>query len=100
MGKLDDMRRLREEQHEAKQRAADAKKKAAPKAAPAAAPEPAPTREVAPRTETAARRKSEGADEKGECPSCKKQKPLVNGVLANHQKGFGKMCPGSRQPPA
>ena len=39
-------------------------------------------------------------DEQGKCPDCGKMKPLSNGVLANHQKGLGKACIGSRKKPA
>ncbi len=113
MGKIDDMRRLREEQHEAKQKAAAVAAKAAPAKpkkeeagsavpAPVAAPVPAPAPTPAP---TASPKKGGFAkptskSDKGECSSCGKQKPLQNGMIANHQKGFGKMCPGSRKAPA
>jgi hypothetical protein len=81
MGKIDDMRRLREQQHAAREgQAAPAKKKALE------------ARAATPAGEAA------GA-ETGECESCGKRKALVNAVIANHQKGFGKMCPGSRQKP-
>jgi hypothetical protein len=69
MGKVDDMRRLREAQHAGQ-----------PRAASTAAP-------------------AEANDEVGTCSACGKPKPLQRGVLANHQKGLGKMCPGSRKPP-
>lgn len=36
----------------------------------------------------------------GRCPACRKIKALDRGVLVNHQKGLGKMCPGSRQAPS
>lgn len=39
-------------------------------------------------------------DEHGKCSQCGKVKPLQGGVVAQHQKGLGKMCPGSRKPPA
>jgi membrane protease subunit (stomatin/prohibitin family) len=76
MGKIDDMRRLREQQF-----AAANDDKSAAKTAKAAT--------------TAA-----GADDQGKCSSCGKMKPLTNGLVANHQKGFGKACPGSRKEPA
>jgi hypothetical protein len=38
--------------------------------------------------------------EKARCPECGKMKPVQNGVMAMHQKGMGKMCTGSRKPPA
>ena len=76
MGKIDDMRRQRE------QKFADA----------AGAGAGASTKKsVASSTEAAA--------EQGKCPDCGKTKPVSNGVLANHQKGFGKACAGSRKKP-
>lgn len=36
----------------------------------------------------------------GKCAICGKLKPLQNHLVAPHQKGLGKMCPGSRKPPA
>lgn len=71
MGKLDDMRRLREAQ-------------AAGRAGVEAVAAPAASVD----------------DETGTCSSCGKAKPLQRGVIASHQKGLGKMCPGSRKPPA
>jgi len=120
MGKIDDMRRQREQQFaDAEQREAKAAKagNAVKPAAPivAAAPvakvatvtatggaEPAqPTRPTRP-TATAKKTSSKtGApkDDQGKCPDCGKMKPLSNGVLAQHQKGFGKACSGSRKKP-
>lgn len=71
MGKIDDMRRLREQQFAA----ANDDKHAAKKATAGA------------------------ADDQGKCSACGKVKPLTNGLVANHQKGFGKACPGSRKEP-
>jgi hypothetical protein len=115
MGKIDDMRRLREQQFvEAEARVAKAAKAAppkaeAPKAEPVAAPkaklvddEPAqPTRPTRPTKDKKTISSKSGAaiDEQGKCPECGKMKPLSNGVLANHQKGFGKACAGSRKKP-
>ena len=113
MGKIDDMRRQREQQFsDAEQRAAKAAK-ARPvaveaKAAPAPAPilkgdaEPAqptrPTRPTDAKKKTSS--KSGGAsDEQGKCPECGKMKPVSNGLMASHQKGFGKACAGSRKKP-
>lgn len=39
------------------------------------------------------------ADE-GKCSVCNKLKAVQNGVVVSHQKGLGKMCPGSRKAPA
>jgi hypothetical protein len=72
MGKIDDMRRLREQQFAA---ANDDK-----------------------RTKAASTAKI--ADDQGKCSACGKMKPLSNGLVANHQKGFGKACPGSRKEPS
>ena len=125
MGKVDDMRRLREAQHEQGQRAAAARA-AAPTpveieiaeaaARPAAevttppgsvdpgedaiVPSPAPWK---PSPKTPARpagSKGKTAEETGTCSGCGKPKPMQQGVIASHQKGLGKMCPGSRKPPA
>ena len=82
MGKIDDMRRLREQQFAAANDDKGASKKAsAAKAAPVA-------------TATA-----DATAAEGKCSACGKMKPLTNGLLASHQKGFGKACPGSRKEP-
>ncbi len=36
----------------------------------------------------------------GRCSVCNKRKAVEQGVMVSHQKGLGKMCPGSRKPPA
>jgi hypothetical protein len=131
MGKLDDMRRLREQQFaegrkrqitppapEPVARVAPVPpvppartKDEAPAPVPAKAPAPVqarsedgpaqPTRPTRPaKAKTTTSSKSGGErDEQGKCPVCGKMKPLGNGVLTNHQKGFGKACAGSRQKP-
>lgn len=124
MGKVDDMRRQREAQHEQGQRAAAARA-AAPTpvdieiagaaARPAAVvttpPEYVDPVEGAlvpsqatwkPSPKTPARpagAKGTATDETGTCSGCGKPKPIQRGVIASHQKGLGKMCPGSRKPP-
>ena len=114
MGKIDDMRRLREQQFaEAEQRQAKAAK-ARPvvevvvppprAAAPATSSDDEPVQPTRPTRPTAEKKKTaskSGAmvDEQGKCPECGKTKPLHNGLLANHQKGFGKACAGSRKKP-
>lgn len=133
MGKVDDMRRLREQQHEEAQRAARARASGGAKTAAAAAPVAASTvaedlaaaveDALVPRRSSASAAKAakvpmsstprepsvpppgrgkrgESADETGTCSGCGKQKPMQRGVMANHQKGLGKACPGSRKPPA
>jgi hypothetical protein len=125
MGKLDDMRRLREQQfadgqkrrtsprppEPAAPRAPAPPGTPAPAAAAADAPEPAedegpaqptrPTRAAkAPRSTSPKKKSGSSAEDHGTCPACGKVKPLAGGVLAGHQKGLGKACPGSRQKPA
>jgi hypothetical protein len=103
MGKIDDMRRLREAQYAerergAKQRATgsvgDAPSAAVPDAevieAEAVDAEPAPPRSSG--------RRGAAADE-GTCSACGKVKPVQNGLIAVHQKGLGKVCTGSRRAP-
>ena len=116
MGKIDDMRRLREQQFaDAEQREAKGAKAAKPAPASQApvvanvapvratsAAEPAqPSRPTRPTANTKKTSSKSGAsvDEQGKCPGCGKMKPLSNGMLANHQKGFGKACSGSRKKP-
>ena len=120
MGKIDDMRRQREqafadaEQREAKaakgvkpaavtQPVASpvAKAASAPASLPGGADPPQPTRPTRGTGSTKKTSSKSGAsvDEQGKCPDCGKMKPLSNGVLANHQKGFGKACSGSRKKP-
>jgi hypothetical protein len=114
MGKIDDMRKLREKQFEEAQRAALAgPKNGVAKNGIAHAPKPAAKSEsdldipeFEDRSEPESKKNDEPATEKiadGEkarCPECGKMKPVQNGVMAMHQKGMGKMCAGSRKPPA
>jgi hypothetical protein len=106
MGKIDDMRRQREQQFaDAEQRDAKAAKAppvrtAAVVAPDAEVPQPMrPTRPTAEKKKMTSSKSGGAVDEQGKCPSCGKMKPLSNGVLANHQKGFGKACTGSRKKP-
>ena len=94
MSKLDQLRRQREEQHARQEEQGHA---AAPRAramdAAASAPAPAPVlaaRRAKPATEVAL----------GACSVCGKVRALSGGLVTNHQKGLGKMCPGSRREPA
>lgn len=117
MGKIDDMRRQREQQFaDAEQRQAKAAK-ARPVAVavpPPRAPAPAlvtadaepaqPTRPTRPERPADTKKKTSSksgavVDEQGKCPGCGKMKPVSNGLLASHQKGFGKACTGSRKKP-
>ena len=112
MGKIDDMRRLREEQYDAAEKRRNAKPPAAaapakPAAAPTAksapaAPAPAATSAAAPNDKQRATssKRSAPADSEGKCATCGKLRPLNNGLVSEHQKGFGKACPGSRKKPA
>jgi hypothetical protein len=106
MGKIDDMRRQREQQFaEAEQRQAKAAKVRPPAvAAPVvAAPVVAAPAVEAPvaekRTKQTSSKSGAKVTDQGKCPDCNKMKPLSNGVMASHQKGFGKACPGSKKKP-
>jgi hypothetical protein len=72
MGKIDDMRRLREAQQAG---AGPARRASADAVDP-------------------------NAEIKGKCATCGKLRTLQNGLVSNHQKGLGKACPGSRKAPA
>ncbi len=117
MGKTDDLRRLREAQHAQRESAIRAQSGSRAAAASVAAAAPAvastPTAielaieaavvarpKVATRGRAARVAKAAAADDTGTCASCHKSKPLKGGVIATHQKGLGKVCPGSRKPPA
>lgn len=99
MGKVDDMRRRREAQHQARATAGRASA-----AAPADGPPPAVT--GADSDASPAATDDEVADsatvdaDSGVCSGCGKLKPMQRGLIANHQKGLGKFCVGSRKPPA
>ncbi|MDB5215269.1 MAG: hypothetical protein JWO86_3196 [Myxococcaceae bacterium] len=83
MGKIEDMRRLREQQF-----AANDDKRAAVAKTPVT------------KTATTATTTTAAAADEGKCSVCGKMKPLTNGLVANHQKGFGKACAGSRKEPS
>ena len=94
MSKIDQLRLQREAQHARQQEgpAAEPRAKVAP--APPSSPkvaEPSPSPE---------RVRSASADAEGRCSVCNKVRALQNGLVSNHQKGLGKMCPGSRKEPA
>jgi hypothetical protein len=93
MSKTDELRRQREAQYAKQQRQSPAPRaEASTKPAAVAAP-------AAP-VSTGSRPKAKSEDDEGKCSVCGKVKALANGLVANHQKGFGKMCPGSRKEPA
>ena len=111
MGKIDDMRRQREERHaqderaKARRDAAATVKLPSPATTPATAstatsipPLVADPEETVPVAQASSRRPTE-ADE-GVCAVCGKVRPLQGGMISSHQKGLGKFCPGSRKPPA
>jgi hypothetical protein len=101
MGKVDDLRKLREAQHVARNSGARAKSNVHVPA-PESMASAVTTTKSRPLRETPAPREvaSKKDEEFGECRACGKKKALANGVIVNHQKGFGKMCPGSRKEPA
>ncbi len=94
MGKIDDMRRIREQSF------ADMEKRGA-KAPPAVRNEPAANADPPAPAPARNAKAGAGADAtEGKCAECGKTKPVQNGVMAQHQKGFGKVCAGSRKAPA
>jgi hypothetical protein len=129
MSKIDEMRRRREAQYAQQQRQRDVAKRQPSgerDAPPAKRPslqvvpplvevavagdipvEPVPpANDVKPTEVKAGRviapqgRSSRPADTDGKCSVCGKVKSVQNGVVVSHQKGLGKMCAGSRKPPA
>jgi hypothetical protein len=98
MSKIDQLRRQREEQHARQQEQTGTPK--APARAKAAEPaEPTPVAAPKPPSALASRKPKAGEDAEGTCSVCGKTRPLANGMVSNHQKGFGKMCAGSRKEP-
>jgi len=97
MSKIDEIRRQREAQHA--QNTRDNKAEAAqPKAAKVVPIRPEVA--IAPVASATTPRAKKGADEEGKCAHCGKLKALSNGLVSQHQKGLGKVCPGSRKAPA
>ena len=105
MGKVDDMRRLREAQHQQRQAPARATPAASAPGVAASAPAAATS---APAATASAAADDEDLDppaldleaDSGSCSVCGKVKAMNRGVVVDHQKGLGKRCPGSRKPPA
>ena len=107
MGKIDDMRRQREERHAQDERAKARREAAATVKLPSSAPSTSavppivvdaePTVRVAQPT-TTNRRPAAAAE--GVCSVCGKVRSLQHGLISSHQKGLGKFCAGSRKPPA
>lgn len=90
MGKIDDMRKLREQQDA--ERDANARPQNG-----AAKPAPKGEQTQAPR---ASKKASDDDAIAGKCSVCGKSRPLSAGLVGDHQKGLGKFCAGSRKPPA
>jgi hypothetical protein len=104
MGKIEDMRRLREQQFADNDKRANDDKRAVAKTPTTTTKEPSlvtASPAIAPRAAApkAAASDAAAADE-GKCSVCGKMKALTNGLVASHQKGFGKACAGSRKEPA
>ncbi|MBI2389930.1 MAG: hypothetical protein HYV09_10090 [Deltaproteobacteria bacterium] len=91
MSKIDELRRMREAQHRGTD--GDRPAKVVPIRPDVQVRLPEPSREEPSRAEPP-------RDEQGKCSQCRKVKPMHGGLIAQHQKGLGKMCPGSRKPPA
>ena len=101
MSKIDEIRRQREAQHA--QNTREKKAEAAPPKAAKVVPirpdvsvEPVAVAAAEP-ARTSGRAKK---DEEGKCAVCGKLRALSNGLVSQHQKGLGKVCPGSRKAPA
>lgn len=84
MSKIDEMRRQREAQQKARESHEPAPKLAAVIPLRGAAAAEAPKDEEA---------------TTGKCTGCGKVRALERGLVTQHQKGLGKMCPGSRKAP-
>ncbi|MEO8877063.1 MAG: hypothetical protein ABI461_15835 [Polyangiaceae bacterium] len=111
MGKIDDMRKMREKQFADAQQASQAKAKNG--VAHAVVAMPAPKEDAAkkiemidldpapvPKEQTTTSRSKRDEVTEARCPACGKIKGVQNGVMVSHQKGLGKMCPGSRKEPS
>jgi hypothetical protein len=94
MSKIDQLRRQREAQHERQEQQALTPAASAPgESAPVVAPVPV----IA---EPAKAKAAKGDALEGACSVCGKVRVLQNGLVSSHQKGLGKMCPGSRKEPS
>ncbi len=109
MGKIDDMRKLREERFAEAQRHASPRMNGTmrfpllppPLETSGADLVEAPAITSGP-THAKAERSSRCsvADAKAKCSGCGKIRAIHNGLIARHQKGLGKICIGSRKDPA
>jgi hypothetical protein len=101
MGKIEDMRRLREQQFADNDKRANDDKRAVGKTVTTNDPSPVTSSPaIAPRAAAPKAAIATAAADEGKCSVCGKMKALTNGLVANHQKGFGKACAGSRKEPA
>jgi hypothetical protein len=80
MGKLDDIRKQREAQFAQQERESGA-----------------PARGAVAKSSPAVKTSADVLD--GKCSECGKLKAVQSGLVVSHQKGLGKMCPGSRKAP-
>ena len=100
MSKIDDIRRQQEAEHARNKQPADG---ASPKVAkvipirPLASVPAAEANDAARAIEEPVGAK---AAEEGKCAHCGKVRPLMGGLVGQHQKGLNKLCPGSRKKPA
>lgn len=92
MSKSDEIRRMRERQFAQREEAAGRAASPTPVATAPAASAPAASAPAAAAPTEAA--------EQGKCAVCGKVRALSGGLVAVHQKGLGKVCAGSRKPPA
>jgi hypothetical protein len=103
MSKIDEMRRRREAQFAQQQQQREAQKREKPAKRGTAAVERPSLVVVPPIVEVEVEPLPPANDakkDKGKCSVCGKTKALQNGLLTSHQMGLGKMCAGTRKPPA
>ena len=93
MSKIDEMRRRREAQYSQQQRERQHASKSPKIVEVAVDVEPQHPANDANKTA------DKDAAPEGKCAVCGKTKALQNWLLVSHQKGLGKRCTGSRQPP-
>jgi hypothetical protein len=106
MGKIDDIRKQREQRFSERQRVANplasngrAKSPGEPVQPEIDGPDATKGERVPPRKKSSFAPRAV-AEVKGKCPVCGKIRAVSNGLIAYHQKGLGKACGGSRQKPA
>ncbi|MEO6420507.1 MAG: hypothetical protein ABIP39_13910 [Polyangiaceae bacterium] len=97
MGKLDDIRKQREAQFAQQEKEAGLPARTIVAKSPPVALHPPPVANADNVVGHPAKRSSEVVD--GKCSECGKVKAVQGGLVVSHQKGLGKMCPGSRKEP-